>query len=408
MLSMRILLINKYNYRRGGAETVFLNTAQLLGSHGHEVALFTTDHPKNDASEWSQYFAHNDELRDSTTWQRVLRSPRFFHNRDAARKLQRLIDDFKPEVAHLHNIFNGLSLDILPVLHRNHVPVVITMHDTRWVCMSTRFMHEPEVCRQCLHMAFIKGLWRNCQGEGRAIDIMCTMEKWHKNFLARPSHYIDQYIFLNNYYRELHGRFRRHFVDKGVILPNFIPIPEQWDTSHKGYMLFFGRLSPEKGLMTLIRAAQQLPEIQFKIAGTGPLEERIRAMKLPNVELLGFVTGDPLQRLIAQATFTVVPSEGLENNPMTVLESYSHGTPCIGSAIGGIPEIIRPGITGYLHEPGNLSELTACLRRAASLSPEQYELMSRSSRQYALSDFAPDPHYQRLTEIYNNAISQHQ
>lgn len=401
---MRILLINKYNYRRGGAETVFLNTASLLRQHGHQVALFTTDHPKNDPSEWSQYFAHNDELRDSSTWQRIRRTPRFFHNRHAARQLRRLIDDFHPDVAHLHNIFNGLSIDILPVLHRARVPVVITMHDTRWVCMSTRFMRQPQVCRSCMRMAFAKGLWRNCQGEGRAIDIMCTMEKWHKNYLARPSHYIDRYIFLNNYYRDLHAQWRRYFAEKSTILPNFIPIPEQWDTTHDGYYLFFGRLSCEKGLMTLMEVARRLPQLQFRIAGSGPLEKEIRAMGLPNVRLEGFVSGEPLQRLIAQARFTVVPSEWLENNPMTVLESYSHGTPAIGAAIGGIPEIIRPGITGYLHEPANADELAACLRRADALSPDQYAEMSRASRAYALSDFAPEAHYRRLLDIYTDLL----
>ncbi len=404
---MTILEINKYHYLKGGADMVFFNTMELLQSHGNTVIPFTIKHPKNLPSPYEEYFVDAPEIRDmSSVIEKIKSIPRFISNTEAKHKLEKLLQVARPDVAHIHNIFNGLSLSILPVLHKHGVPVVVTMHDTRFVCPSSYFMLRGKWCATCRKVAHLNCLLRRCYQDSLSVSAMSTVEMIHKDYFFNYNKYISKYIFLSKRFLSTHAQFRKHFEQKGVVLPNFNknlnhkpPVAK-----HDNYFLYYGRLTPEKGISTLIGAMKALPSINFKIAGTGPMREEIESLNLPNVDYRGFVTGKELTELIENAKFTILPSQCEDNNPMTIIESYGMGTPVLGASIGGIPEIIKNHLTGAIFEPFSPQELSDAIIWGDKISTDEYKLLTLQAFNFAQENFNPDIHYARLKEIFKEAI----
>lgn len=399
---MKILQVTKYYYLRGGAERVFFNTIDLLRSHGHEVVPFCVHHPENLSTEWDKYFADADELRDMGTLDRIKNIGRFFINKDAAAKLDRLLTDWKPDVAHLHNIFNGLSLAILPVLKKHGVPVVITCHDTRFMCPSPDFDMTSRACRNCNRTGFLNCVFRNCQ-KSAVTSVMGMLEMLHKDHFFNYDRYIDRYILLNGIYQGVFAKRHKCFAEKGEVLYNFINMDERVKPAKGDYVLFTGRMTHEKGVDLLLKAAAKLPGVEFKFAGSGPLEEKVRTSGLKNVEALGWVSGQALNDLIDGCSWAVIPSCCSDNNPMSLIEVNARCKPVIAAKIGGIPEIVQHGSTGFLFVAGDEQSLVATLKKAKSLKPERYFEMAENAHAFAEANFSAPHHYERLMEIYASA-----
>lgn len=199
---------------------------------------------------------------------------------------------------------------------------------------------------------------------------------------------------------QIDGRYK----EKSTYLYNFTPNVD-CTTVQGDYILFFGRISEEKGLRTLLNVMKQLPDVKLKIAGTGPLLEILSSDAPANVEFLGFKKGLELQELIQNASFVVVPSEWYENNPLAIIESFMAGTPVIGSDIGGIPELVADGKTGYIFHPKSCEELKDAIMRAWSLPEGKYKQMSDEAKRFAIDNFSEDNHYNRLMENYQLVIN---
>ncbi|MBQ3659868.1 MAG: glycosyltransferase, partial [Bacteroidales bacterium] len=172
------------------------------------------------------------------------------------------------------------------------------------------------------------------------------------------------------------------------------------------YLLYYGRLSHEKGIETLLDAVLARPEVPLKIVGTGPLEAQLRsrvaAAGASNIEFLGFHSGEDLYRLVAGASFVVVPSAWYENNPMTVIEACALGRPVIGAAIGGIPEIVREGVTGYLFPSGDAQALGRVLDSVLQLDSEAYAALSAAARRLYETHFSEAEHTRALLAFYRH------
>lgn len=403
---MRVLQVNKYNYLRGGSEAVFFNTIKMLEEHGHEVARMSVNHPKNEPSQWQPYFVDAPEIRDIKGAAGKLRSiPRFFMNRDAARKMEQLINDFRPDVAHLHNIFNGISLSILPVLKRHGVPVVITLHDTRFICPSLHFNLYGKRCDNCLNTWGLNcGVYR-CYEDSLVNSWMCAFEMLYKEKIFHYDDYINRYIFASRNHLDKHAMRHLYFRQKGDVLYNFVPGLTQTrpSLSHKGYFLFYGRIIDYKGIGTLIESMKSLPDLTLKVAGTGPMLEQLKSIAMPNVQFVGYKAGKELFDLVKDASFIIVPSECEENNPMTIVEGYTYGKPVIGSSLGGIPEIIEQDKTGYVFRAFDKEALAATIRKASQITDERYAEMSRRARAFAEEHFNPDTYYTSLMAVYESA-----
>ena len=403
---MKILQIDKYYYIKGGAETVFFNTIDLLEEKGHTVIPFCLKSTKNRQSIYEKYFVDYPELSESSTLTKIKKTPDFFFNKDSAKKLEQLILQEKPDIAHIHLLFNGISVSILPILRKHKIPIVMTVHDHRLICPAYAFTNgKQEICEICKDS---KQYWRcitnRCSKGNLTHSILLSLDSYFREYFYPPLKLIDRFIFVSKFSQNKHFEANYHFAEKSTHLYNFTPIVQDNNITKENYILYFGRISEEKGISTLIKAMESFPHIHLKIAGTGPLLQKLSANKANNISFLGFKEGQELKDLISKATFVTVPSECYENNPLTIIESMTLGTPIIGSNIGGIPELIQNEITGYLFPPRSVDELTKVINHVTSLTPQKYQQMVDATLEYASLNFSKEAHYTRLREIYKSCI----
>lgn len=239
-----------------------------------------------------------------------------------------------------------------------------------------------------------------------------AVEQYYRNHFFHPAKYIDGLLYVSNFAKKKHEQYMPALKDlPNIVLHNFSTrISEQHNPLKEKYFLFLGRLSEEKGIITLMNAFKNRPNDKLKIVGAGPLEKELKLYKmnnnLINIEFLGYKSGQELLNLKRNAYFVIIPSEWYENNPMAIIESYAEGVPAIGSRIGGIPEIIKENETGYIFEPRNIEELTANIATAASLSNNEYKRISDNTITFAHEDMSKESYYKRLLPFYEQLLKQ--
>jgi len=405
---MKVLLINKYLYLRGGAEICALRTGQLLSRHGHEVCLWGMSHPLNQPLPHQDTFiTHIDFNGTLTITEKVKAGLRILYSFEARTRLERLLKQWKPDIVHLHNIAHQISPSILSVLEGNHIPVVMTMHDYKLVCPTYLLHVNNQVCERCRGGQYFHCLKQKCtKGSGlKSMVNMLEMYLHHSimnlyqpisTFLA-VSHFMKSKVEDMGFRRPV--KVLRNFLDLSAFEPDY----ESGDRS----VIYFGRLSHEKGLITLVDAMKDT-DLKLKIVGDGPMKEqvigKIRGEGIQNVSLLGFKSGQDLHDEIRKSMFSIIPSEWYETFGYTIIESFALGKPVVGSRIGAIPELMEGGGTGFLFEPGNTVDLRERILSLAG-QPDLIKDMGRQARQYVEEHFQAEEHYQRLLEIYHCAMS---
>lgn len=404
---MKVLQINKYFFKKGGAETVFFNTMRLLEKHGHTVIPFSLKNEKNEPSPYEDYFVDYPELSESSVWEKIKNLSSFVYNREAARKLELLIQRERPDVAHIHLMFNSMSVSILPVLRKYGIPVIMSVHDYRLVCPAYTFTDgKGRICERCRGGRYYNCLLHRCSKGNIFNSLMLGVDSYFRSWFYQPVEYIDCFLFVSKFSMDKHIKIDGRFRSKCAYLYNFTPDVD-YRPSKGDYIFFFGRISEEKGIVTLVEAMRQVPGIKLKIAGTGPLLDELNAGCTPNTEFLGFKKGEELRELVRNAAFVVVPSKCYENNPMSVIEAYMAGTPVIGSNIGGTPEIIEVGGTGFVFPVSDAHALAATIREAMEISSEKYFEMSRKARIFAEKHFSAEEYYKALVGNYTEVINNH-
>ena len=349
---MRILLSNKFYYRRGGDCIYMLNLEQLLKAHGHEVAVFAMDYAENLDTPWKGYFPQ--------AMGKLMALTRPFGSREVRAKFNRLLDDFKPDVVHLNNIHTQLSPVMAELAHARGIRVVWTLHDYKLLCPRYDCLKDgKDICELCFGGDKTYCKTYRCMKGSRLASFVGYKEAvmWNR---ARLEACTDLFICPSRFMAEkmAQGGFSK---EKLKVLCNFIDVEKcRKDDNAKGdYYCYVGRLSHEKGVGTLIEAAARLP-YKLKVIGGGPLLEQLKIKNEQlkgNVEFLGFRQWDDIKAIVGKARFTVVPSEWYENNPLSVIEAECLGTPVLGARIGGIPELIDEGVSGMTFESGNADDL---------------------------------------------------
>ena len=387
---MKILLSNKFYYRRGGDCVCMLNTEQLLKEKGHEVAVFAMDYPENLETPWKKYFPQN--------MSRLMAFTRPFGSMEVKRKFGRLLDDFRPDVVHLNNIHTQLSPVIAELAHKRGVRVVWTLHDYKLLCPRYDCLRGgEEVCEKCLGGDKAPCRAYKCMKGSTLASLIGYEEavKWNRERLESCT---DVFICPSSFMSQkmAQGGFD---TSKLKVLCNFMDVDKcsRADYQKEDYYCFVGRLSHEKGARTLVEAANQLP-FPVKIIGGGPLMEELKALAHDNVEFVGFKQWDDIKELVGRARFTVIPSEWYENNPMSVIEAECLGTPVLGARIGGIPELIDEGVNGMTFESRNVADLREKISQMYDATFD-YE----SIAVVAMSRYGAGRYYDRLMEIYKTS-----
>jgi glycosyltransferase involved in cell wall biosynthesis len=409
---LKVLLINNCHYRRGGADVVYLNTGELLESRGHTVAYFSTRSPYNYPTKYSDYFVRDIDALKLNFVEQLVYMPRKLYSWESRRNLKKIIRDFQPDLAHIHLYKGGLTASILPVLRRKKVPSVITLHDYSLLCPRNIMIDgNGKICERCLSGTRLNCVYHRCNRKNIYYSIINYIEFVLNNNIFNPRLYFNRIICVSKFNYLKHSSHPL-FKDRFKHLYNFYPqLSQSKPVTVKGsYFLFYGRLAPEKGVQTLINTWKRMEEgIRLKIIGEGSMSDMIKTEiknnNLTNIEFLGFRKGEELFSYIRNASFILVPSEWYENNPLTIVEAYSAGKPVIGSNIGGIPELIIEGKTGFLFGMGDSEEFEMKIREAMQLSVDKYLEMSESAYRFACTKFSERIHYSELMDIYSEVLS---
>lgn len=408
---MKVLLIDVYNYNKGGAETVCFNTGKMLEEHGHKVVYFTLKWENNNPSPYSRYFPESKETRSGTLRQ-FKNVINYFYHFEAARKMEELVKDEKPDIAHIHLIWGQITPSIFPVLKKYRIPILFTVHDYRMVCPAYTFRDgSGRICEDCKGRYFYKCFTHTCCKGSKIMSAVMAAEQYFRNCFFNPAQYIDGFLYVSGFAKSIQEEYMPALKDvPNITLYNFsnsIAGKPKGAVKSK-YFLFFGRLSYEKGVKTLLEAFKDLPECHLKVVGTGPKEHDLEsfavACGMKNVEFLGYKKGRELKDLVKNAYFVIVPSEWYENNPMSIIESYSEGTPVIGAKIGGIPEIVVEDETGYLFPSGHSGDLKSKIVLADGLTANEYLKLSEGSLRFAHEHLSLENYYPKLIAFYNRFL----
>lgn len=401
-MAKKILIVNKFMYPRGGDCIVALSEAELLRAAGHEVALWAMDYPDNLPSPTQRFYAPEvDFFGGPVRKYKALR--RTMGLGDIRESFSRMLDYFRPDTVHFHNIHSYLSPVIVEMAHERGLHTLWTMHDYKIICPSYSCLTpDCHPCRACADnpSAVLK---RRCMKGSRIASIAAWAEarKWNRERLVKAT---DTFICPSSFLRSLIVSAGIP-ADKTAVIGNFldpgkneilksIPHDSQRDP---GLILYVGRLSPEKGIRTLLKAFTSIadPGLTLRIYGTGPMEKALHKdyVSTPGVEFMGQADAPTVISAMARAQMLVCPSECYENNPLSIIEALSTGTPVLGAHIGGIPELITPE-NGMLFEPIDSKSLA---RGIHSMFNRTFD--HEAIRTAAAERFSPERHLNLLNNL---------
>lgn len=393
-MKKKVLIVTKFYYRRGGDCIYVLNLESLLRQEGHEVAVFAMDYPENIPSEWSRYWPSEVSFSGGVG-AKIAAVKRTLGRGDVRKRFAELLRDFRPDVVYLNNIHSYISPVVAQMARKAGAKVVWTLHDYKLLCPAYSCTRDGKPCELCFDKKFNVVRTRCMKGSLAASGIAwLEAKKWNRRKLERLTDlFVCPSVFMASKMKQ--GGFDE---SKLLTLCNFIA-PEMIEhyrgidpsKAQGDYYCYVGRLSSEKGVATLLEAASRLP-YKLKVAGGGPLEAELRERYADygQIEFLGHISSDEVKSLLANARFSVMPSECYENNPLGVIESFCAGTPVVGAAIGGIPELITPQ-RGLTFRSGDVADLQRAISQAWDADFDRPSIQSE-----ALADFSPRAYYQRL------------
>lgn len=406
---MRLLIVNKFWYRRGGLERLVFDEVDWLTAAGHEVSHFACDHPRNEPSPYGEYFAPYLELGtegDLTTAEEVLAAARMFHNAAAARGFARLLDAARPDVVHVHGIHRQLSTSILRAARERGVPVVMTVHDYNPICPADLLVRgDGSVCwpPRCTRYDLTPCVTYACMRGRKGVSLLAAAELFWRRWVAHCQRLVAEFVTPSRFLAD--AMRRRGWGDGAMtLIPNAVQLPAPAADGDGGgdYFLFAGRVSREKGAHTIVAAAERAG-VRLVVAGEGPLREELVRRRPTGVEFLGEVEVSEVWRRLDDALALCVPSEWCENASISALEGLAVGRPVIASRIGGLPELVRDGVDGILVEPGDVEGFAAALKRVAG-DRDEARRMGAAGRRRAATEFAPAKHVEQLEAVYRRVV----
>lgn len=420
-------MVNKFHYLRGGSETYHFAVGEGLERAGHEVAWFAMEDPRNLPCRQSRYFVSASDYAGKTSPVKKLKDGlSLVYSFEARGKFEALLEGFRPDVIHLNLVHRQLTFSILdaPYLKKHPVPVVYTAHDYIPVCPNCTMLDGAGgVCDACLDGRFRHCVERRCVKGSRAKSALAAAEA---AFLRRHGSYrkIDRIVAPSEFMRAklLEGGFPASQV---VLMRNFAKdevlararTEEDRTDRELPYLLFFGRLSKEKGVDVLVDAflaiSGRVPSWRLVIAGEGPEREAIEAQISAHpdgrrVELVDFQRDAALTAYVERASLAIASSRCRENMPFSIVEALAAGTPVVGTAIGGIPELVTESGTGFLADPDDANSLAHAILRGIDLCGDTaaYRVMQSRCRAFVLESCDQTKYMDNLVSLYRELIEE--
>ena len=382
---------------------------ELMRSRGHEVALFSMADERGQATAYDHHFVpHTDFKNSNGPATRARLALHAIYSPQARKKIRQMIVDFHPDVAHVRNIYHHLSPSILWELKAQGVPVLYHMNDFKLLCPSYNMVSAGQACERCKGGKFLNVVREGCYGGGRGASAVLAAEAYFHSWLGTYEKCVDQILAPSWFVKQ--KLMENGWDGAGIqVLPHFQVLPLQAPPSpaQDAPIVYFGRLSPEKGVDDLLAAMAQLPHIQLVIAGDGPQRSGLQAIAsklgLRNVSFAGQLSGEALEALIASSQFTVFPSRAYETLGKSILESYALGRPVVASDLGSRREVMQEGETGVLYRVGDVNQLAAAIAFLHD-RPELAVRMGEAGRELVRVRHSQEQHFLALGKIYEQLV----
>lgn len=399
---MKVLLVNKFHYMKGGSERYYFTLAETFKSKGHDVVFFAMADEKNIPCEQSKYFVSNSSVGGGIK-SKLNMVLHIAYSKEAYKKMKALLAEEKPDLVILNLVHKQITLSIIDAIkeYNAKLPIFWTMHDLITVCPSyTMLDGAGNICEACMDGNFGHCVEKKCI---KGSKLMSLLSKYEADYIRKKGWYnkVDLYICPSEFYKKKlkEGKFTKSPI---VCMRNPLSADTQFgvNDNDKGYALYFGRLSKEKGVKTLIDEAVKA-NIKLYILGTGPIEEELKeyAQNYSNVEFKGFQTGQALTDYIKNARCVVLPSEWYENGPYSAMEAMALGKPLVVSDNGGLPELVDDGINGYIYS--DKAQLSEKLTKIFALSQSDYSSMCKQSYERAKMLFDANSYIDNLLAEYS-------
>ncbi|MEM7062781.1 MAG: glycosyltransferase [Cyanobacteria bacterium P01_B01_bin.77] len=386
---MKILMAHNRYQNRGGEDESFDSESSLLERYGHRVI---------------RYVKHNDSISEDSIFNVAVRT---LWSVEDYKSIRALIQREKPSLLHVQNHFPLISPAIYYAAKKEKIPVIQTLRNYRLFCLNAYFFRQGRVCEKCLGQAApLSGIQHKCYRNSRAGSIVVSSSIALHRLIKTYVRKVDLFIALTEFAKQ---KYADNGIprDKIVLKSNFVDPDPKIGTGNDNFVLFVGRLSPEKGISTLLRAWKQLGNhISLHIIGSGPLEPEVRKATTTHlgIEYLGPRPVQEVQEIMGQAKALIFPSLWYEGMPRVIIEAFAKGTPVISSKLGAMTTMVTHQKTGLHFCVGNAEELVKQIRWMIE-HPSQWQEMRLLARQKFEVNYNAESSYHRLIEIYNQAIS---
>lgn len=419
---MKILEINKFCFSKGGADKHFLDVVKLLKSNNHKVAVFSMEHPKNVKSKWEKYFVSTVGYTNNySLWQKLKGAARMFYSLEAKKKINKLLDEFRPDIVHIHNIYHQLSPAILFEIKKRNIPIVMTVHDFKNICPNHSLYHNGEIYERCRNKKYYQCFLDKCVKNSYAKSFLAMLEMyWHNSLLKTYEKNIDLYIAPSQFVKNILEEWGIA-AEKIKIFPHFITsndntvfqytVEEKSENKQKNgreeckkecekysenCAFYFGRISGKKGADKIIDIFEKIEGLKLYLAGE--VEDDFKINKInrsKNSKYLGFLNQAELQNCLNKTSFVISGSKLPETFGLIALETISYGKPFIGFKSGAYGEIVKNGVNGFLAE--NEKEMKKIIQEIVS---GKIIFDSHKIKKSACQKYNQDKYYKNLLDIF--------
>lgn len=415
---MRILHVNKFFDMHGGAEVYLHGLMDRQRQQGHEVHVFATRKPgtrPHPDEAWSPtYHAYDKfegvgaELAKGSLLADATKALSFIWNREARRQFAAMVEAVRPDVVHLHNLYHHLSSSILAEIRARKLPCVQTLHDYKLACPNYKMFTQGSPCERCQGGDYTQAIRNRCFSAKFAPNVLGAFEMHFTKMTAAYERTVHTFLCPSKFMQEKMAAWGEP-AGKLARVPNPTAIPAAPATRGGGYVLYAGRLSEEKGLEVFLRGAARVPDVPVWIVGKGPqemfLKRLVAELGASHVQFLPFKTPQELAEIRARAEAVVLPTRMYENASGVLLEGLAAGLPCLASNIGGNPELVEDGKSGWLVDPNDPGAWMRALVAFTQASPTRREEMGRHGRAFIQRERTWQGHLEKVQAIYGEAMS---
>ncbi|MEK5318907.1 glycosyltransferase family 4 protein [Paenibacillus sp. FSL L8-0644] len=390
----KVLIIHNFYQQSGGEDKVVEQESAMLRSRGIE-----TEH----------YYVHNDSIQSRGLANMAKLAVEAVWSLPEFKRIKKLLLQVKPDVVHVHNFFPVISPSVYHACERLGIPVVQTLHNYRLICPAATFMRGNKVCEKCLHGTLLHSIRHGCYRGSQLQTIPVAAMIKLNDLIGTWQHKVSRYIALTEFARD---KFAESGIplDRIAVKPNFVhhkTMKTQYDPNDR-YLLFVGRISAEKGVRNLLQAWSQLEDrdgLSLVIIGDGPEKaELAAAYPQEDVRFLDKQDGDTVLDCMSRAMYVMVPSIWYEGFPMTIVESFSVGTPVLCSRLGALEEVVEDGVTGFHFQHDDLENIKTVIRCAVAY--ENYAAMRQKVSENYAARYTEEVNVKQLMAIYSEAMEE--